>query len=103
MSLSQILDSFIPSVFLLILIIVPLILTVLNIANLFKEKPFKPDLVDGIIMTLGPILTVFLFSLLSIKDYNQAVEIGSDISNWHTPLASWPLAYHWCSSSVGSV
>ena len=91
MSLSQILDGFLPYVFFLTLISIPLILTVLNIVNLFKEKPFKPDLVDGIIMTLGPILTVSLFSLLSTKDYNRAIERGSDISNWHTPLASWHL------------
>lgn len=91
MSSSQILDVFLPYVFFLTLISIPLILTVLNIVNLFKEKPFKPDLVDGIIMTLGPILSVFLYSLLNTKDYNQAIEIGSDISYWHTPLASWHL------------
>lgn len=91
MSLSQILDGLIPYIFFITLLVIPLILTILNIANLFKEKPFKPDLVDGIIMTLGPILTGSLFFILGMKDYNRAIEIGSDISNWHTPLASWQL------------
>lgn len=91
MNIDQTLDFLLLYLFLIIFLGVPIALTLINIINLFKEKPLKPNLVDGLIMTLGPILTVFLFYLMSAKDYNQPLEIGSDFSNWHTPLASWNL------------
>lgn len=64
----------------------PLILTGLNLVNLLCKRQFKPNTVDGLIMILGPILTVILFMIWGPKNYDQALieQIGL---KWHTPLA----------------
>ncbi len=82
-----------PTILILIslgVLILPLILTVLNVANLFLRRPFKPDLVERLIMIIGPVFTVLLFILWSPKDYNQPLQTpATGELNWHTPLASW--------------
>ena len=45
-----------------ICLIVPLILTLLNIINLFKKKKIKENLIDILTFSLGIILTIFLES-----------------------------------------
>lgn len=69
---------------------IPIILTILNFYNLFTKKKFKENIVDGLIMTLGPILSVFLLSIEIGPDYYEALEINSNIE-WHTPIASWHM------------
>ena len=56
-----------------ICLIVPLILTILNILNLFKKKKIKENIVDILIFILGIPLTIFLFFSSMFKDYNEAL------------------------------
>ena len=44
-----------------ICLIVPLVLTLLNVINLFKKKKIKENLVDSLIFILGIPLTIFLY------------------------------------------
>ena len=71
-------------------LLIPLILTVLNLVNLFLKKKIYPNLIDGLIMILGPIFTILLFAIWDAKDYNKALEIPLD-QKWHTPIASWHM------------
>ncbi len=79
--------------FLLLVIVLlggPLLLTVLNIVNIFLRNPIKPNLIDGLIITAGPLLTWILTSNWFEKDYNQQLIIGVyDACPCHTPVASW--------------
>ena len=55
-----------------ICLIVPLILTLLNI-NLFKKKKIKENLIDILTFSLGIILTILLYFICGFEDYNVAL------------------------------
>ena len=52
---------------------VPLILTLLNIINLFKKKKIKENLIDILTFSLGIILTILLYFICGFEDYNVAL------------------------------
>jgi len=71
------------------LLIGPLILTLLNIINLFKKKKIKEGLVDTLTFVLGIILTVTLYKIYMFEDYDVALRIGGGELEVHSPIASW--------------
>ncbi len=85
-------DSYGIGEFLLITIIfiVPLILTILNIINIFKKNPIKEKLVDRLTFVLGIILSALLWTEFSQFDYNEPLILGGGSStDYHTPIATW--------------
>lgn len=66
---------------------VPVILTVLNVINLFRKKKIKELSVDILILLLGSLLTVFLLSCVSDYSYNESVIIGGFGSKYHQPFS----------------
>lgn len=72
-----------------ICLIVPLILTILNIINLFKKKKIKENLIDILTFTLGIILTGLLYFMCAFEDYNVALRLGGGEIDVHSPIASW--------------
>lgn len=72
-----------------ICLIVPLILTLLNIINLFKKKKIKENLIDILTFSLGIILTILLYFICEFKDYNEALRLGGGEIDVHSPIASW--------------
>ncbi|MHC1684306.1 MAG: DUF6688 family protein [Clostridiaceae bacterium] len=80
---------YIASLFTLCMLMLPFILTIFNILNLFNQRNLKPNLFENLTMILGPLLTVFLFNLLDFKEYYDQLYIKT-ASEWkvHTPLSS---------------
>lgn len=72
-----------------ICLIVPLILTLLNIINLFKKKKIKENLIDILTFILGIILTVLLYFMCEFEDYNVALRLSGGEIDVHSPIASW--------------
>lgn len=72
-----------------IFLIVPLILTFLNILNLFKKRKIKENLVDILIFILGIPLTIFLYFMCGFNDYPKALRLGGLELGLHSPIASW--------------
>ena len=76
---------------LFILLVVPWILTVLNVINLFKEKKIKENVVDVLTFILGILFTIVLYFSLGFKDYHEALRMGSFEADIHTPISSWSM------------
>ena len=76
---------------LFILLVVPWILTVLNIINLFKKKKIKENCVDVLTFVLGILFTFILYFTLGFKDYTEPLRMGSLEADIHTPIASWSM------------
>lgn len=74
-----------------ICLIVPLILTILNIINLFKKKKIKENIVDILIFLLGIPLTILLYNMSGFIDYPEALRLGGGELGLHSPIASWSL------------
>ena len=72
-----------------ICLIVPLILTILNIINLFKKKKIKENVVDVLIFLLGIPLTILLYNMSGFIDYPEALRLGGGELGLHSPIASW--------------
>lgn len=72
-----------------ICLIVPLMLTWLNILNLFRKKKIKENIVDILIFILGIPLTIFLYFSCMFKDHNEALYLGGLEVDVHAPIASW--------------
>lgn len=74
-----------------ICLVVPLLLTLFNIINLFKKNKIKENKIDVLTFALGIILTVVLYSSYSFEDYNQSLRLGGGEIDVHSPLASWSM------------
>lgn len=74
-----------------ICLILPLILTLLNIINLFKKRKIKENLIDFLTFSLGITLTFALYYICDFKDYSQVLRIGGGELNLHSPIASWSM------------
>ena len=74
-----------------ICLILPIILTIFNIINLFKKKKIKENLIDILTFSLGIILTAVLYIGLGFKDYNEALRLGGLEIDLHAPIASWSM------------
>ena len=72
-------------------LIVPIILTIFNFINLFKEKKIKENLIDILTFVLGIILTGVLYFGIDFKDYNEALHLGGMETEFHAPIASWSM------------
>ncbi len=72
-------------------LIVPLILTLFNLINLFKKKKIWENAIDIITFVLGISLTVLLYMFCGFKDYNEALYIGGGETQVHAPIASWSM------------
>ena len=75
----------------IICLVVPIVLTIFNIINLFKKKKIKENLIDILTFVLGIILTGVLYFGLSFDDYNQALHLGGMEIDLHAPIASWSM------------
>lgn len=78
--------------------IVPLILTIINIVNVFKKKPIKENLIDALIVVLGSVFTSLLYYMeySSKKDYFDSYtvikyELSTESIPLHLPIASWGI------------
>lgn len=71
-------------------IILPLLLTVWNLYNLFAKTSFYEQAVDRCTFLLGPLLMWFLWKCWSAPDWDVAL-----YNHWepyfHSPLASWHM------------
>ncbi|MHC1684307.1 MAG: DUF6688 family protein [Clostridiaceae bacterium] len=66
----------------LCLLSIPLILTFINILNLFNGRRIKPNLVDGLILIFGPIFTELLIIMLEPDSlFNREID-----TVWYLPL-----------------
>lgn len=75
-----------------LLVIVPIILTVINVFNLIKKDKLKPKLFDSLTFILGIAYTIILWKLCDFKDYNIALRLGgAELVTVHSPLASWSM------------
>ena len=74
-----------------ICLVVPIILTFLNIVNLFKKKKIKENLIDILTFALGIPLTMLLYFLCGFEDYDQSLRLGGLEINTHSPIASWSM------------
>ena len=74
-----------------VFLICPLILTVLNIINLFKKKKIKENIIEGITFIAGIGLTGFLYLASDFKDYTEALRLGGLEIDKHAPIASWSM------------
>ena len=73
-------------------LILPWILTIFNIINLFKKKKIKEGLIDCLTFVLGITFSIILYGFLGFKDYNKALMLGGGFDfELHTPIATWSL------------
>lgn len=72
----------------ILILTIPLILTLLNIINLFKKKKIKENLVDVLTFILGIPLTFLLYFISGFQDYSEALKLGGLEINVHAPIAS---------------
>ena len=84
-------SSLLGFLFLFSFLILPWILTIFNIINLFKKKKIKEGLVDCLTFVLGITFSIILYRLLGFKDYNEALMISGGDLELHSPIASWSL------------
>lgn len=73
------------------LLIIPFILTVFNLINLFKKKKTKPFLLDILTFGLGIILTILIYWMSGFKDYQEQLVITQLDTQEHAPIASWSM------------
>ena len=73
------------------LLIVPLILTIINIINLFKKKRIKENTTDILTFVLGITFTSILYFISGFKDYTESLRLGGLEINVHSPIASWSM------------
>ena len=59
-----------------VFLIIPLILTLFNIINLFKKKKIKENIIDVLTFGLGIGLTGFLYLASDFRDYTEALRLG---------------------------
>lgn len=71
-------------------IILPLLLTVWNLYNLFAKTPFHEQAVDRCAFLLGPLLMWLLWKCWSAPDWDVALYDHFE-PYFHTPLASWHM------------
>ncbi|MDO4963746.1 MAG: hypothetical protein Q4E75_06615, partial [bacterium] len=71
------------------LLVVPLVITYVNINYLFSKKRKNERLFNILTFTLGPAFTIILFLVCGFKDYNQSLYLGGMDITVHSPIASW--------------
>ncbi len=74
-----------------ICLILPLVLTIINIINLFKKRRIKENLVDILIFSFGIPLTILLYFISGFQDFNQRLSLGGGELGLHAPIASWSM------------
>lgn len=77
-------------VLLFALLVVPPILTVCNIYNLFAKNPLQAQVVDGLTFVLGPFYMWLLWCAWNGPDWDVPLWTNTE-PYFHTPLASWHL------------
>ena len=75
----------------MIILIVPIIITFVNLFYLFGGNRKDEKLFSILTFTLGPILTVILYLAVGFKDYNQSLVLGGLEVDAHSPIASWSM------------
>lgn len=78
-------------VFGFVFLILPIVITVVNIYYLFGGKRKNEKLFNILTFTLGPALTVLLYLFSGFKDYNQSLMLGGLEVDVHSPIASWSM------------
>lgn len=76
---------------LFICVIIPALLTIFNIINLFKKKKIKENFIDYTTFILGIFLTVFWYIVQDFKDYTEGLRLGGFEIEVHSPIASWSM------------
>lgn len=74
-----------------ICLVIPWILTVINIVNIFKKKKIKENIVDILTFVLGILLTAVLYFISGFKDYAESLRLGGLEIDVHAPIASWSM------------
>lgn len=77
--------------FILLALISPLVLTGVNVYNLFSRTPFHETAADTLTMLFGPLFSAILWGIWSAKDWDDPILLGGDLVNFHTPLYSGSL------------
>lgn len=76
---------------LFICVIIPALLTIFNIINLFKKKKIKENFIDYTTFILGIFLTAFWYIVQDFKDYTEGLRLGGFEIEVHSPIASWSM------------
>ncbi len=71
----------------LMFIVLPFLLTILNVYNMIAKKKKLKVFTDWATVLIGSFYTFLLFSLLDTVDWDQALYIGVG-SKYHTPISS---------------
>ncbi len=83
-------EAIFSSILVFLFLLLPPILTLCNLLNLFRKAPWQETLIDRLTFLLGPLFMGLLWWFWSAPDWDQPVYM-----NWepylHTPLASWHL------------
>ncbi|HEX2946075.1 MAG TPA: DUF6688 family protein [Clostridia bacterium] len=76
-------------IFLILLLLVPVLLTLTNIINLFKKNKFIENLADSLTFILGIILTYLLYRIWEPLDYTKPIILDGGMSlQFHAPVSS---------------
>lgn len=70
---------------------IPIILTILNIANLLKKKKSCPNPIDAATFILGIPLTIIFWWYCDFKEYHEALRLGGFEVPFHSPIALWSM------------
>lgn len=71
------------------ILVIPPLLTIINLFNLFARNKWKKNLIDGSILVLGVLLTLLLYCMVwNPLDWNEPLYIFMEL-NYHAPIASW--------------
>ncbi len=91
--------------FLVACLILPLLLTVGNLYNLYSSGAFRETLIDRATFFLGPFFMYFLWAIWSAPDWDTPLYdhfepyLHTPIASWHMPtilfLATWSLISFW--------
>lgn len=88
--LSEITSILLAVIIIAVCLILPLLLTVGNLYNLFSKSPFHEQAIDRCTFILGPLLMWLLWSCWSAPDWDTPLYTYME-PHLHTPLASWHL------------
>lgn len=75
----------------IIFLLLPFIITIFNLINLFKKKKIKPILFDVLTFGLGIFLTIILYIFSGFQDYQEQLNITQLDLGLHAPIASWSM------------
>ncbi|KNY29822.1 DUF6688 domain-containing protein [Pseudobacteroides cellulosolvens] len=88
---SQIFNMIMGTVLIIIIFALPIVLTFTNVINLLRNKPTTLQFVEVLTIVAGTILTLILYGVIGLVDYDKPLYTGAIYPAWHAPIASWHM------------